>query len=97
MPAEPLRGQPYQAPGNKHFLASKILSGFDVCRDGMDPKVGQSLDGLQSLLHFFVPVSFRQKQFWVKNTELCLSTGGVSSGSASPLLCFSANVIPVGY
>ena len=30
--AEPLRGQLYQAPVSKHFLASAIVSRFDVCR-----------------------------------------------------------------
>ena len=29
--SEPLRGQLYQAPFNMHFLASAIVSGFDVC------------------------------------------------------------------
>ena len=29
--AEPLRGQPYQAPVSKHFLASTILSRFGNC------------------------------------------------------------------
>jgi len=55
--AEPLRGQLYQAPISKHFLASAIVSGFGVSRwDG-------SLDGmisgrpfLQPLLHFSVSV-----------------------------------------
>jgi hypothetical protein len=32
--AEPLRGQLYQAPVSKHFLASAIVSGFGVCRWG---------------------------------------------------------------
>jgi hypothetical protein len=31
-PAEPLRGQLYQAPASKCFLASAILSGFVLCR-----------------------------------------------------------------
>jgi hypothetical protein len=29
---EPLRGQPYQTPVSKSFLASAIVSGFGVCR-----------------------------------------------------------------
>jgi hypothetical protein len=32
MLAEPLRGQPYQAPVCKHILASAIVLGFGVCR-----------------------------------------------------------------
>ena len=52
--AETLREQLFQAPVSKLFLASQIVSGFDVCRwDG-------SLDGkvsvwpfLQPLFHFF--------------------------------------------
>jgi hypothetical protein len=65
--------------------------------------VGQSLF-LQSLLYFF---SIRQKQFWVKIFEMGRwphpSTGGhdyllevFSTGSISPLLGISVNVIPVG-
>ena len=34
--AEPLQGQPYQAPVSKHFLESTIVSGFGSA-DGMDP------------------------------------------------------------
>jgi hypothetical protein len=30
--AQPLRGQLYQAPVSKHFLASATVSGFGVCR-----------------------------------------------------------------
>ena len=30
--AQPLRGQLYQAPVSKYFLASTLVSGFGVCR-----------------------------------------------------------------
>jgi hypothetical protein len=43
--AEPLKGQAYQAPISKHFLASVIHRSL-LSADGMDPSVGQSLDGL---------------------------------------------------
>jgi hypothetical protein len=47
--AEPLRRQLYQAPVSKlllaSFLASAVVSGFCGC-NGMDPLVGQSLEGL---------------------------------------------------
>jgi hypothetical protein len=43
--AEPLREQLYQAPVSKCFLASAIVSGM-VAAYGMDPQVGQSIDGL---------------------------------------------------
>jgi len=43
--AEPLRRQLYQAPVSRHLLASAIVSGFGVC-SSLDPRVGQSLDGL---------------------------------------------------
>jgi hypothetical protein len=42
--AEPLRRQLYQAPVSKHLLASTIVSGCLVVY-GMDPHVGQSMDG----------------------------------------------------
>jgi hypothetical protein len=51
-PAEPLRGQLYQAPVNKLFLASAIVSGFGVCR--LDGSLGGAVSEwlfLQSLLH----------------------------------------------
>ena len=51
--AEPLRGQLYQAPVSKHFLASAIVSGFDVCRcDGSQSGAVSGWPFLQSLLHF---------------------------------------------
>ena len=43
--ADPLRRQLYQAPVSMHFLAFTIVSAF-----GMDPQVGQSLDGLSCSL-----------------------------------------------
>ena len=69
--AEPLRRQLYQAPVIKNFLASTTVSGL-VSVYGMDPKMGQSLDGLSfSLCSKPCPcISFRQEQFWVKNLEM---------------------------
>ena len=72
--------------------------------DRTDLKVVQSLDGLS---FSFCSISFRQEQFWVKifeTGEWCHpSTGGhaflqevIATGSISPLLAISANVIPVG-
>jgi hypothetical protein len=71
----------------------------------MDPKLGQSLDGLCfSLCSIFCPcVSFRQKLFWVEDFEVCEwpypSTWGhiylvekVSSGSISLRVDILANV-----
>jgi hypothetical protein len=43
--AEPLRKQLHQAPDNKHFLVSTY---------GMDPQVGQSLDGLSFPLFVYI-------------------------------------------
>jgi hypothetical protein len=65
--AEPLRRQPYQAPVSKRFLASAWCLGL-VSADGMDPQVGQSLDGLSFSLSFtFCPcISFRHEQFCVQ-------------------------------
>jgi hypothetical protein len=44
-----------------------------VSSDGMDPQVGQSLNGLSfSICSTFCPcTSFRQEQFWVKILEMC--------------------------
>jgi hypothetical protein len=58
-----LRRQLYQAPVSKHFLASAIVSVH-----GMDPQVGQSLDGISFSLcsTLYHCISFRQEQFWVK-------------------------------
>jgi hypothetical protein len=54
MLAETLRGQPYQAPVWKYFLASAIVLGFDVCRwDWYQGGVDSGWSFLQSLLHFF--------------------------------------------
>jgi hypothetical protein len=50
--AELLRGQLYQAPVSKHFLASAIVSGFGVST--WDGSLGGAVSGwpfLQSLLH----------------------------------------------
>lgn len=71
--AEPLREQPYQAgsrqQANKHFLESAIVL---VSADGMDPKVGHSLDSLSfSLCSIFcLCFSIGQEHFWVKNFEV---------------------------
>ena len=69
---EPLREQPYQAPVTKCFLASAIVSGLQAA-DGMNPYVGQTLDGLfWSLCSIFCPCfSFGQEHFWIKNFEMC--------------------------
>ena len=48
----PLRGQLYQAPVSKHFLASAIVSGFGVSR--WDGSLGGS-DGLSVSAPLFVP------------------------------------------
>jgi len=69
--AEPLRGQPYQAPDSKCFLASAIVSGFGVYR--WDGSLGEVISGwtfLQSLLQLFSCLSFGQEQFWFKNFEM---------------------------
>jgi hypothetical protein len=100
---ETLRRQLYQAPVSKHFLTSTIVT---AC--GMDPQVGQSLDGLSfSLCSALCPcISFRQEQFWVKILEMggwpILQLGDhaqpldmVSTGSPSPLWVISANVLPM--
>jgi hypothetical protein len=50
--AEPLRGQLYETPVSKHFLASAIVSGFAVCR--WDASQAGPVSGwpfFQSLLH----------------------------------------------
>jgi len=99
---EPLGGQPYQTPVSKCFLASAILSGFGVCRS--DGSLGEAV----SVPFFCLCLSFGQEHFWVKNFEISgwpyPSTGVcafllkvVSTGSPSPLLGISANVIPVGF
>jgi hypothetical protein len=41
--AEPLRGQPYQAPVSKRFLALTIVWGFSVCR--WDGSLGGAVSG----------------------------------------------------
>ncbi|EDL21402.1 mCG141710 [Mus musculus] len=46
--AEPLRGQPYQAPANKNFLASAIVSGFGVCMWDGSPGLKHPHFGLPS-------------------------------------------------
>jgi hypothetical protein len=52
--AETLRGQLYQAPASKHFLASAIVSGFGVCRwDGSLDELIFGCPFLQFLLHSF--------------------------------------------
>jgi hypothetical protein len=72
--AETLRRQPYQAPDSKHFLASAIVSGFDVCR--WNGSLGGAVSGwpfLQTLFHFFffcTCLSFGQEHFWVNNFEM---------------------------
>jgi hypothetical protein len=48
--SEPFRRQLYQALVSKVLLASAIVSGFGGCIWGMDPQVGQSLDGLSFIL-----------------------------------------------
>jgi len=50
--AEPLRGQLYQAPVNKCFVVSAIVSGFGACR--YDGSLGEAISGwpfLQSQLY----------------------------------------------
>jgi hypothetical protein len=52
--AELFRGHPYQSPDSKCFLASAIVSGFDVFR--WDESLGGEVSGwpcLQSLLLLF--------------------------------------------
>jgi hypothetical protein len=50
--AEALRRQLYQVPVSKHFLASAIVSGLDVCIwNGSSGGEGSGLPFLQSLLH----------------------------------------------
>ena len=44
--AEPLRRQLYQAPVNKNFSASAIVSGCHICMWDGFPSEGQSLDSL---------------------------------------------------
>ena len=54
----PLRGQLYQGPVSKHFLASAIVSGFGVCI--LDGSPGGAVSGwpfLQSLLHTVFPMA----------------------------------------
>ena len=54
--AEPLKGQPHQAPVSKHCLTSTIVSGFGVCM--WDESPGGEVSGwpfLQSLLHPLSP------------------------------------------
>ena len=49
--AELLRGQLYQVPVSKHFLASAIVSGFGVCRwDGLLGERVSRWPFIQSLL-----------------------------------------------
>jgi hypothetical protein len=85
----------------------QCLGSVSVC--GMDPQVGQTLDGLFfSLCSTLCPcISFRQEQFWVNIFEMGggphPSTGDraclldmVSTGSLSPLLGISTNVIFIG-
>jgi hypothetical protein len=53
--AEPLRGQLYQVPVSKHFLASRIVSGFDVCR--WDRSLDGALSGWPFLESLFCSLS----------------------------------------
>ena len=66
MLAEPLRGQLYQAPLSKHFLASEIVSGFGV-QMGWIPKWGGLWMAFPSVsTSTSCPcISFRQELFWV--------------------------------
>jgi hypothetical protein len=74
MLAEPLKGQPYWAPGYKQFLASAIVLGFGVCRwEGSQGGVVSRWPFLQFLLHFCVPAFLLdRKKFWVKIFEMCV-------------------------
>jgi hypothetical protein len=56
--AEPLRWHLYQAPVNKHLLASTVVSVY-----GMDPQVGQSLN--MFLSHMFLTCSM---QLWKRSS-----------------------------
>jgi hypothetical protein len=69
--AEHLREHSYWAPVCKQFLSLAKAPGL-LSVDGMDPYVGQSLNGLSfslcSIFFFFFGccISFKQEQFWVK-------------------------------
>ena len=68
---KPLRRQLYQAPVNKHFLASIIVSGFGNCKwDGSPGRAVYGWPFLQSLLHSLSHISFRQERFWIKILEM---------------------------
>jgi hypothetical protein len=97
--AKPLRGQLYQAPISKHFLALAIVLGFGVCR--WDESLGGVVSRwhfLHSLLHVFVPAFPFEMVMWphpsIGGCAYLLET--VYSGSISPLLGVLANVIPIG-
>jgi hypothetical protein len=68
----------YQAPVNKHFLASAIMSRFGVCRrDGSLSRVVSGLAFLQSLLHslslyFFKTGAILGLQFSLKQAHKSL-------------------------
>jgi hypothetical protein len=109
MLAEPLKGQPYQAPVCEHFLVSALVLGVGVSRwDGSWSGTVSGWPLLQSLPHFFDPAfSWVRNNSGLKILEMGgwphLSNGGhaylldmVSAGSPSPLLGISANVIHIG-
>ena len=59
-----------QAPVCKHFLASAMVLGFDLCRwDGCQSGAISGWPFLQSVLHLFVP-GFPLEQFSVKDLEM---------------------------
>jgi hypothetical protein len=105
--AESLRRQLYQAPVNKSFLASAIMSGFVICK--WDGSLGEEVSGrpfLQSLLHslplYFLLTIGILYYFWggwphpsTRGHAYPLSM--VPTGSLSPLLGILANVFPVGF
>jgi hypothetical protein len=69
--AETPRRQLYQTPVSKQFLESAIVSRFGVCIwDGSPGGVVSGWPFLQSLLHSFPYISFRQEQFWVNIFEM---------------------------
>jgi len=83
--AEPLRGCPYLAPVNKHFLASAIVTGFGGCI--WNGSSGRSVSGwpfLQSLLHsmslYFVLPS---KKEWSNEPCFLINKIGREKGAAS--------------
>ena len=106
--AKPLRGQLYQAPVCKHFLALAIVSGFGIMQMGWISRWGCLWMAFPSVsAPYFCPCSsFRQEKFWVKDFDVGgwpdPSTRGhvyllevFSSSFISLLLGISANVIPI--